>query len=329
MMGFTYEEIINKIKEEKGISDEDLNKKIKEKLDKLGDLISREGAAHIAANEYGVKLYRNFSKQVLQIGKLMAGMRNISVNGKVIKNYGVRSFKNEKREGKVGTFLIGDETGTLRTVIWDANLIKEMEDGKVSENIVLRLKNGYIKENNGYKEIHLGNNSEIILNPENVSINEVNFTVPSGIKKSISELNAGDNNVSITGTVVEVFEPRFYESCNECGKSAKMNGDGYKCEVHNGAGTTSVPILNMFFDDGTSSIRVTAFREQAKKIYNKIDETKSMDKFLELRDSVVGKQLRILGRVNKNEMFDKTEFVARNVEDVNPIDMAEDLIKGI
>src|SRR3989338_10069035 len=108
MMGFTYEEIINKIKEEKGISDEDLNKKIKEKLDKLGDLISREGAAHIVANEYGIKLYQNFSKQVLQIGKLMAGMRNISVNGKVIKNYGVRSFKNEKREGKVGTFLIGD-----------------------------------------------------------------------------------------------------------------------------------------------------------------------------------------------------------------------------
>ena len=49
LMGLTYDEIIAKIKE-KGGSEEEIQSKIKLKLNQLSGLISKEGAAQIIAN---------------------------------------------------------------------------------------------------------------------------------------------------------------------------------------------------------------------------------------------------------------------------------------
>ena len=38
---------------------------------------------------------------------------------------------------------------------------------------------------------------------------------PSYTKKSINDLQDGDV-ASIAGTVVQVFDPRFYQGCSEC-----------------------------------------------------------------------------------------------------------------
>ena len=47
MLGFKYEDIIARIKEEKGLSDGEIEVKVKQKLEQLSDLISKQGAAHI------------------------------------------------------------------------------------------------------------------------------------------------------------------------------------------------------------------------------------------------------------------------------------------
>ena len=47
-------EIVTKIKEAKGLSEDEINAKIQEKLTQLAGLISEDGAAHIIANELGV-----------------------------------------------------------------------------------------------------------------------------------------------------------------------------------------------------------------------------------------------------------------------------------
>jgi len=104
LMGLTYEEIIAKIKE-KGVSEEEIQTRIKQKLDQLSGLISKEGAAQIIANELGVKIFRDVGK--LKVKEIRAGMRDIEVDGKVINLFEVRSFKNEKREGKVASFILG------------------------------------------------------------------------------------------------------------------------------------------------------------------------------------------------------------------------------
>ena len=63
MFKLPLQDIINKIKEKTELSEAEINSKINQKLDQLSGLISKEGAAHIIANELGVKnTYQKYSE---------------------------------------------------------------------------------------------------------------------------------------------------------------------------------------------------------------------------------------------------------------------------
>ena len=113
MLKIPYEDVIKKIKEQSGISDEELELKLKQKLEQLSGLISREGAAHIVANELGVKVFDQISGK-MKIEKVLAGMRDVEILGKVVQVYEIREFHRKEGTGKVGSFIVGDETGAIR-----------------------------------------------------------------------------------------------------------------------------------------------------------------------------------------------------------------------
>ena len=54
MITIPYEKLLERMQEASGKSKEELAKKIQAKLEELSGLISKEGAAHIVANELGV-----------------------------------------------------------------------------------------------------------------------------------------------------------------------------------------------------------------------------------------------------------------------------------
>ena len=57
MMNMPYEVILERIKEKSELSEAEIIQKIDKKLDQLSGLISKEGAAHILANELGIKIF--------------------------------------------------------------------------------------------------------------------------------------------------------------------------------------------------------------------------------------------------------------------------------
>ena len=132
-----------------------------------------------------------------------------------------------------------------------------------------------------------------------------------------------DFNIAITGTVVQVFEPRFYESCSNCSKKVEVREGKSFCGVHGLVSGEFVPILNMYFDDGTDNIKVTCFRDNAAKVLGKgRDEVKllkdNVNAFESLKSEVAGKQFTFVGKVQKNEMFGRKEFVVNEVKEVDP-----------
>lgn len=332
MFSIKYTDIIEKIKKEKGLTEEEIETKIQNKLDQLGDLISKEGAAHIIANELGVKVFEDLGKKRIQIKDIFPGLSSINLIGKVITIFGVREFHKEDRQGKVGSFLLGDETGVIKVVLWDTNHIKEVENNNLKEGMVIKLKSCYTRSNNNLTEIHLGNKGKLILDvDENIGEVRLDFK-QQYTKKSIFELGGGENNVGIIGAIVQVFEPKFYEICNICGKRVILQSDKFNCEEHG----TVVPklgvVANIYLDDGTSSIRVVAFREQAEELIGKenVDKLKKdRSSFEEIKKEILGKQILLVGRVSKNEMFDRLEFNAITVNEVNPLEFAEDLVKEV
>lgn len=322
LFGLTYEEIIEKIKS-KGVSEEEIQTKIKQKLHQLSGLISREGAAQIIANEMGIRIFREVGK--LKINEIRPGMRDIEVDGKIVNLFDVRSFKNSTREGKVASLVLADETGRIRVVLWDANHIGLIESKQLKEDAVIKIKNTYCRDNNGFKELHLNSHSEITIAPNGVNIshvadNQLNFGFAY---KNIADLKEEDKNVVLRGTVVQIFEPRFYEICDRCRRRAVLDNGVFKCGDHGEVSVKYAPVLNLFLDDGTENIRVVCFREAAANAIGVSEDElinirNDAGKFEQMKNNVLGKQLEVNGRVTKNEMFNRMEFIANIVGELKP-----------
>ena len=329
MIGMTYEQIVEKIQKEKGLSLSEIELKIKKKLHDLADLISKEGAAYIVANELNVKIFEDFGKKTLKINQLMPGMAALNILGKVLEIYDVREFSNPTRKGKVASLLLADETGAIRAVFWDVNHINEIEKGNIKTDQTIKIKNAYVRDNNGFRELHLGNRASIDLNPEE-KINEVNLNYQKNlIKKEIKNLKENEF-ATIAGTIVQVFEPRFYDACSDCGKKATFENEKQACKLHPNALIKKMPVFNFYLDDGTDNIRLVAFREHVNKLISNITEIMvNPELFDNIRNELLGNQYQFSGKVVKNEMFDRKEFIVNNIEAVNINEVAEELVREI
>jgi replication factor A1 len=319
MISMPLNDIISKIKEKSNLTDSEINFKIKAKLDQLSGLISKEGAAHIIANELGVHLFEQTSGK-LQIKNILTGMRDVETLGKVTRKFDIREFKVNGREGKVGNIIIGDETGTIRVVCWGS---KADEVSKLKEGDIVRIKSGYIKENNGAKEIHMNDRSSIVINPAGEKIEAIMETAkPAALRIKIQELTENSSNVELFGTIVQSFEPRFFEVCPQCNKRLKQDNGAFFCDEHKHVVPNYSYVMNTVLDDGTETIRAVFFRDQAEKLVSKTKDEflgyrNNQPAFEAVKTDLLGKQIKVKGRVSKNAMFDRLEFISNDV-DVNP-----------
>lgn len=313
MLGMNYEAIVEKIKSSAQLSQDDVDSKIQQKMSQLSGLVSKEGAASIIANELGVKLYDQKPLGRLKIRELTAFHRNVELLARVIRIYDIRTYKKENREGRIASMFVGDETGQMRIVAWDEKIIAEIEKSLKDSDIVL-VKNGYVKENNGYRELHLGSGSLFTINPLGESV-PVKTLEPA--KKSIKDLIPGEN-ATIAGYIVHIFDPAYYEACPECSKKLALENSVYVCMQHGKVVPRTTPILNAIIDDTTENIRVTFFRENSEQAlgidHDTILRVKDNKELLaEVKNNAMGRNLTVSGRVVKNDMFNRVEVTASTV----------------
>jgi replication factor A1 len=298
-------EIISKIKEKSGLDENSIKEKITKKMEELSGLISEQGAAHIIANELGVKVFEAISGK-LKINNILVGMRSVETEGRVIAAYPVKEFKTESREGKVGNFILGDETGTIKVTLWNeqAEKLKQLNIGDV-----VRIKSAYVRENQGRKEIHLGDKSAIQINPAGVSIaaaQQINDT-----RKKVAELKEGDQKIELLGTVVQVFNPNYFQLCSQCRKRAQ---DG-NCAEHGKVEPINSCVVNVLLDDGSGSMRIAFFGQQAEQLMKGILEMKDKpEEFEEAKSELLGSIIKVKGAVRKNNLSGGLDFAARFVD---------------
>ena len=323
MIKIPIETVFTKIKEQKGISDAEIEEKIKAKMAQLSGLVSREGAAHIVANELGVKVIAKTSGRI-KINEILSGMRDIEVVGKVTNVFEVRQFAKADSMGQVGSFIVGDESGTIRIVCWgsQADVLKSIEQGTI-----VKVQNGYVRDNQGRIEIHVNDRARVLVNPSGESVGEVARPAfaaggnrEPAKRKLIADLKEDDTNVEIMGTIVQAFDPRFFEVCPSCSKRAKLQEDGtVRCEAHGAVEPAYSYVMNVMVDDGSDAARVVFFKNQAERLLKKAPEAMLLYKnepmlFEDVKTDLLGNQIRVVGRAQKNAMFDRVEFVAQLVD---------------
>ncbi|MFC1691527.1 hypothetical protein ACFL0W_05095 [Nanoarchaeota archaeon] len=318
MINIPYEQIIEKITKEKDIPAEEIEDKVKQKMDQLSGLISKQGAAHIIANELGVKIVDPGNSTVtsrVKVKDIMPNMRNLEVLGKITATYDLKEFnRKDGGSGKLCSFFLGDETGSIRAVGWGSLAEKAAE--LKTDDIVL-LQSVYVKQNQSRKELHLNDKSNIIVNPPNESVEDVKkFT---STRKKIKDLSPDETDIELLGTIVQVYDPRFFEVCPECNTRLKQNAEQHwECPQHGKVNHDYSYVLNVFLDDGTDNLRCIFFRNQMQNLLEKTHEDilkykEVPDSFQSIKQDLLGKMIKVIGRASMNDMFGRLEFIAQVV----------------
>lgn len=326
---YTLEEILEKIIETTGMKREEVLKRIEDKKRELSNLISDDGAAYILAKDLGIALIKRKSYDI-KIGDIVAGMKNINVVGRIVEVNEIKSFErergDERGEGKLLSFLIGDETGIIRVVLWDDE-IKKFRG--FSKGDVIRILDAYVRDNFGTPELRVSRGEIELVTGEDAkkipAIEEISKIEKEYPRINISDLEDG-RYANIRACLVQVFDTNpFFFTCPDCNQVVKE-----ECEIHKKREPSLV--ISGVVDDGTGNIRIVIFRENAEKILGTSAKEafgSNLNVYNELQ-KVLGKDFIFKGYVKRNRIYDRLEFVVNNVEDVDfkrEIEMLENEIR--
>lgn len=326
MINLPLDEIKEKILDQTDLDEDELDEQISTKLDQLSGLISEDGAAHIVANENDVEL--TDEEDSLKVDNLATGMQGINIPGRVVQAYELQTFENDRGEGQYAKFLLGDETGVTMVVMWGDTATNI---SKIDEDDTILLKDVSVREGRRGTEIHANEQSEVEINPDGVDIEAPDTSAQQTTKKNVSDLTEDDDNVEVFATIVQIFEPKYFERDPETKRKLQRNDDG---DWENPDGDViDEPeigaVLNIYADDGTDSVRVVLWKPH---IIDLLDADE--DELLSYRDNIaefeptktdlLGEMVRIEGRVQRNNVTDKLELVANNV--VTDVDPSEELV---
>lgn len=280
-----YSQLVDKIARLAKVSGDEIERKVEAKRAKLSGLISKEGAAQIVAAELGIV----FDNERMKLSEVASGMKRVNVVAQITQIFPVKSFSKNGREGKIGSLLLGDDTSNVRTVLWDLNHINLLENGDLKEGDFIEIGNGSVR--NG--ELHLSAFSDLKKSKEVIS-NVIQNKVSMEYK--LSDLQAG-KNVKARAVIVQVFEPKFFDSKNEPGKK--------------------VALMNVIIDDGTATARCVIVGDNIKKL-GLTDEDLMPEKFASKKSEILGMESYFSGNVRNNAFFNAIEV---SVDAVEPVDV--------
>jgi replication factor A1 len=132
---------------------------------------------------------------------LFAGLNDVTVAGRLMAVFPVRSFEGEK-PGKFATLMVADDDGILRVVLWNdkADLV---EKGTMQVGQAVRLLHGYTRQDrDGNVELHLGGKSQVeVLSQERPS----DYPPIDKFATKICRLTKTSGTVHLSGTVKAVL----------------------------------------------------------------------------------------------------------------------------
>ncbi len=301
-------EIIEKIIKGSSLDEKEVNAQIDKKVEELGGVVSKTGAALVVAREHNVDMEMKAAARELKINELEPQMSNVSFFGKVLSVYPVNEFKTEKGEGKVQNILLGDESSRIRMSFWNEEISKAAD---IKEGDVILVENPWIvSDNQGRPEARLGRGGSLKKAEKDITVDALSR------KDGLEDIKDGDA-ISFTGTVVEVHDRALiYDFCPEC-RARLSSGE---CERHGKVAPDRMLIISCLVDDGKRSISTVFFREVAERLLGKnvkkIAEELTEKDPSDVTSGIVSKRFKIDGRVKLSKFTGDLEIVANDVDEV-------------
>jgi len=176
------------------IPEQELEERIRRKVESLGGLCDRDTAVLLVAHELGL------NENATVLSELDHHAKSVSFSAVVLSVLSVRTFtRDDGSSGMVANLLVGDESGTARVVLWD-ELAELVKSGKVQKGMSYVF-SGSVREGRGGMEVHIGKWGNIT--PLNRTINPLFEPTP------LSSLRAG-MEVDVLAKVVSLAPPRTF-----------------------------------------------------------------------------------------------------------------------
>ena len=251
-----------------GLSEIEIEQQIVKKTEDFQGFITKRGILFLIAKEMGLsiqsfdiepELYEEFEEELdydeftIKVSELKENMSNIVLLGRISRNFGIKQFnRKDGTPGIVGSFLIYDETGNIKVVLWN-NHVKIMESEYFKKAEIIRLIGAYSKRGiNNKLEIHLSKNGKIILAPKDVNPNDIPV-VDKDVIRDMPDIITTTNEIiknlyhldrfvqKIKGTIIDIEEFKEID---------KKNGE-------------KSFLLKLIINDNTSSIRLVLWDMKA------------------------------------------------------------------
>ncbi len=221
------------------ISKEDFECRVAEKIKEFQGLLTKEGAISIIASELGVEQAQPADISI-KVSDIVEGMTNIDIVGRVTRISSVKEFirKTTGDTGKVLSFVLADETDSIRVVLWD-----DIADSArmFSVGDVVRVTGGFAKKGfNDYLEISLSRRGKVRASTAEVDIPVVNFE-----RVDIGDLSEAMANIMLVGVVAGISDVKEHE----------RNGRTFK-------------VCSMYLKDNTGQTRISLWNNHAELTRN-------------------------------------------------------------
>lgn len=240
----TIQQILDKRPE---ISKEQLLTRLSAVRDMTGGLIADDSLLRMIAAELNVEVPREDGtfKPRLSLGHMVVGLNNATVTGRIAAIYPVKTFEGEK-SGKLASVTIVDNDGTLRVILWNEKA-SFVESGELKIGQIVKFAHGYTKADRfGIPELHLGDRSQIDLNPENIK--DEDYPSLDQLVTKISDIKTEQKAINLYGTVTEVFSASTFVRNDQ----------------------TPGKVLRFTLSDGTGQIVVVVWNEKAEEVESKL-----------------------------------------------------------
>ncbi len=290
----TKEQIIEMIEGQKGLSRDEIEKRISEIASREG--ISEHAAALMLAEELGVNL--EGKEELLHIADLVPGMTGVNVVVRVLRKYPPREYqKRDGSTGQVANIIIYDATGKTRLVLWDGLVTKYYNE--LNPGDVIKIIDPSVREGRSGVELHANFRTRIILNPEDPRVEEIppieEVRSYNYQRRKIGELMGGERFVEVRGTIARLYRVTVYDACPQCRRKVDYDPatNAWICPEHGEVQPVKITIIDFGLDDSTGYIRTTLFGDEAAELVGK-DPDEIAEKLRELVES--GLTLREAGR---------------------------------
>jgi ssDNA-binding replication factor A large subunit len=225
--------------------------------DMTGGLIADESLMRMIAAELGVDVAGENGefRGRLSLGHMVAGLNNATVTGRVVAVYPVKTFEGTK-PGKLASVTIVDTDGVLRVILWN-DKADYIESGTLKVGQIAKFAHGYTKaDRNGVVELHMGDKSQVELEPTNVKSEDY-----PGIGKfstKIEQITLNHKSVNLSGKVKEVL-----------GSSTFMRGDQSPGKVLRlKLSDESGEVVAVFWNEKADEVETKARRNAQVEIVN-------------------------------------------------------------